>query len=85
MSIALNIPDVRVTNCFNKQLGTSFPIYRNKRRIEYATKLLREGAHVTTSIEGIASKSGFKSKTAFYTAFKAEYEVNPMEWIKENL
>jgi len=85
LSIALNIPDVRVTNCFNKQLGTSFPIYRNKRRIEHATKLLQDGAHVTTSIEGIASKSGFKSKTAFYSAFKAEYGLNPMEWIKENL
>jgi AraC-like DNA-binding protein len=85
LSIALNIPDVRVTHCFNKQLGTSFPIYRNKRRIEHATILLQEGAHVTTSIEGIASKSGFKSKTAFYTAFKAEYGLNPLEWIKGNV
>jgi YesN/AraC family two-component response regulator len=85
ISRALNIPHVRVTNCFNKQLAISFPLYRNKLRIEYATELLRKGAHVATSIDGISSKSGFRSKTAFYSAFKTEHGKNPMEWIKENV
>ena len=85
ISRALNIPHVRVTNCFNKQLAISFPLYRNKLRIEYATELLRKGAHVANSIDGISSKSGFKSKTAFYSAFKTEHGKNPMEWIKENV
>lgn len=85
ISRALNIPHVRVTNCFNKQLAISFPLYRNRLRIEHATKLLRKGAHLANSIDGISSKSGFKSKTAFYSAFKAEHGKNPLEWIRENM
>ena len=85
ISQALDIPLVRVTTCFNKQLNTSFPVYRNKLRVAHAISLLREGAHLNTSIEGIAERSGFKSKSIFYTAFKEEYGMTPTEWIKENL
>jgi AraC-like DNA-binding protein len=85
LSQALNIPLVRVTTCFNKELNTSFPSYRNKLRVDHAISLLREGAHLTTSIEGVAERSGFKSKPIFYAAFKKEYGTTPTEWIKENL
>ena len=82
---ALNIPHVRVTNCFNKKLNTSFPAYRNKLRLAHATSLLRQGAHLNTSIEGIAERSGFKNKSIFYAAFKEEYGMTPTEWMKKNL
>jgi AraC-like DNA-binding protein len=85
ISRSINIPHVRVTNCFNKQLKISFPIYRNRLRVQYATSMLRDGAHLHMSIEGIALKSGFKSISTFYMAFKAEYGVTPIEWIRENL
>jgi AraC-like DNA-binding protein len=85
LSQALNIPHVRVTTCFNKELNTSFPTYRNKLRVAHAVSLLREGAHLTTSIEGIAERSGFKSKSIFYAAFKKEYGVTPTDWMKKNL
>lgn len=85
ISQALNIPHNRVTNFFNKQLKVPFPTYRNKLRIEHATSLLRSGTHLTTSIEGIAEMSGFKSKSIFYKTFKEEYGTTPVEWIKENL
>lgn len=85
ISRAINIPHVRVTNCFNKQLKISFPIYRNRLRVQYAASLLREGAQLHMSIEGIAMKSGFKSISAFYAAFKAEYGMTPIDWIRENL
>jgi AraC-like DNA-binding protein len=85
ISIALNIPQKRITECFNKQLKASFPLYRNTLRIQHATDLLREGAHLSTSIEGIATLSGFKSKSAFYLAFKAVHGITPVDWIKENL
>jgi AraC-like DNA-binding protein len=85
ISKALDIPRIRVTNCFNKELQTPFPTYRNKLRVAHAISLLREGAHLTTSIEGVAERSGFKSKSIFYTAFKEEYGMTPTEWIKKNL
>jgi AraC-like DNA-binding protein len=85
ISQALNIPHNRVANCFSKQLKVAFPSYRNKLRIEYATDLLRSGTHLTTSIEGIAEMSGFKSKSIFYKIFKEEHGTTPTDWIKENL
>ena len=85
ISQALNIPHNRVTNFFNKQLKVPFPTYRNKLRIEHATNLLRSGTHLTTSIEGIAEMSGFKSKSIFYKTFKEAYGTTPVDWIRENL
>ena len=85
ISLALNIPRIRVSNCFNKELNTSFPAYRNKLRVAHAISLLRQGAHLNTSIEGIAERSGFKSKSIFYAAFKEEYNMTPTEWMKKNL
>jgi AraC-like DNA-binding protein len=85
ISQALDIPRIRVTTCFNKELNTPFPSYRNKLRVAHAISLLRAGAHLTTSIEGIAERSGFKSKSIFYAAFKEEYGVTPTDWIKKHL
>jgi AraC-like DNA-binding protein len=85
ISHVLNIPHNRVATCFSKQLKMAFPSYRNKLRIEYATDLLRSGTHLTTSIEGIAEMSGFKSKSIFYKIFKEEHGTTPTDWIKENL
>jgi AraC-like DNA-binding protein len=85
LSLALNVPYSRVTTCFNKELNTSFPTYRNKLRVAHAISLLREGVHLNTSIEGVAERSGFKSKSIFYAAFKEEYGMTPKDWIKENL
>lgn len=85
ISRAINIPHARVSNCFTKQLKISFPIYRNRLRVQHATSLLRDGAHLHMSIEGIALNSGFKSVSTFYLAFKAEYGMTPIDWIRENL
>jgi AraC-like DNA-binding protein len=85
LSQALNIPHSRVTTFFNKELNTSFPSYRNKLRVAHAISLLHEGTHLTTSIEGIAERSGFKSKSIFYAAFREEYGMTPTDWIKTNL
>ena len=85
ISSALNIPHVRITHCFNQQLNISFPTYRNKLRVAHAIRLFKNGMHLTTSIEGIAAKSGFKSKSIFYAAFKAEHGMNPAAWIQKNI
>ena len=85
ISQVLNIPHIRISNALNQQLKTSFPAYRNKLRLAHAISLLHDGAHLTQSIEGIATRSGFKSRSIFYLAFKEEYGMTPTEWIKKNL
>ena len=82
ISQVLNIPHIRVTNAFSQQLKISFPVYRNKLRLAHAISMLRDGAHLTYSIEGIAARSGFKSRSIFYLAFKEVYGITPSEWIK---
>jgi AraC-like DNA-binding protein len=85
VSRELNIPHLRVSNSFNKQLETSFPEYRNKLRVAYAVNLLQENAHFQMSIEGIAFQSGFKNKSSFYAAFRTVYQMPPTAWISTHL
>jgi AraC-like DNA-binding protein len=43
--------------------------------------LLLDRRHPT----GLAERSGIKSKSIFYAAYKEEYGVTPTDWIKKNL
>ena len=85
LSHELNIPHLRVSSCFNKEIKTAFPEYRNRKRIEHAVQLFQANIHHKMSIEGIALQCGFKNKSSFYLAFKAEYKMTPSEWISKNL
>jgi len=53
--------------------------------VEHAKKLLENGEYRLNSIDGIGTKSGFKSRSAFYEAFKAETGMTPNQYIKEVL
>lgn len=85
ISSELNIPYLQVSNCLNKEMKVSFPEFRNQKRVEYAIQLFKEKKHHQMSIEGISNICGFKSKSSFYLAFRAVYQVTPTEWIAKNL
>ena len=85
LSLALNIPQIRISICFNKQINIPFPTFRNHLRIKHAVQMFREQKHLQMSIEGISEKSGFKTLSAFYAAFRAEYKMTPTVWIEKNL
>lgn len=85
LSRALNIPQIRISTCFNKQIKIPFPTYRNQFRIKLAVQMFREQKHFQMSIEGISKQSGFKTLSAFYAAFRAEYKMTPTVWIDKNL
>ena len=80
----LNIPQKTVTDCFSKVIKIPFPKLRNQLRIEHATELFRNNAHLTKTISGIAFDSGFQNRASFYVAFKEVTNMTPVEWIKEN-
>jgi AraC-like DNA-binding protein len=80
----LNIPQKTVTDCFSKVIKIPFPKLRNQLRIEHATELFRNNAHLTKTISGIAIDSGFQNRASFYIAFKEVMKMTPIEWIKEN-
>jgi AraC-like DNA-binding protein len=85
ISQELQIPRNRISEAFSIKLNKSFPHYRNQLRILHSIELLKEDFHKNYSIEGIAVKSGFKSKSTFYAAFKSETGQTPIDWIKENM
>jgi AraC-like DNA-binding protein len=83
ISKSLDIPQARVTYCFNKVIKVPFPRLRNQLRIEHAIELLTQNAHLSLSIEGIAMQAGFKNKSTFYIAFKDVKGMTPMDWINK--
>ena len=80
----LDIPQKTVTDCFSKVIKIPFPKLRNQLRIEHATELFKNNAHLTKTISGIAIDSGFQNRASFYIAFKEVKKMTPIEWIKEN-
>jgi len=85
LSKDLNIPHLRVSSCFNKEMNISFPEYRKRKRVDHAIALFKEGAHKKMSMEGISAQSGFKNKSSFFLAFQTEFMLTPTEWIAKNI
>jgi len=85
LSKDLNIPHLRVSSCFNKEINISFPEYRKRKRVDHAIELFKQGAHKKMSIEGIGAMSGFKNKSSFFLAFQTEFKMTPSEWIEKNV
>lgn len=81
---SLDIPQNIVTDCFSKIIKISFPVLRNQLRVEFAIERFKNSEHVKTTIAGIASESGFKNRSTFYTAFKEVTKMTPVDWIKQN-
>ncbi len=67
-----------VSQVINDRLGISFNHYINKHRVKAACQLLGEADHLT--IEGIGQEVGFKSRSAFYTAFKNSMNQTPTQF-----
>ena len=81
---SLDIPQNIVTECFSKVIKISFPVLRNQLRVEFAIERFKNSEHVKTTIAGIASESGFKNRSTFYTAFKEVTKMKPVDWIRKN-
>lgn len=61
----------------NQELHKSIIQFVNEYRIEAAKDLLRNPVFDKYSVEAIGLEAGFKSKSAFYNAFKTSLDVSP--------
>ena len=69
-----------------KQLSNqNFASYINSYRVEEAKRLLKNKEFDNYTIEALAEMSGFKSKSAFNTAFKKITGDTPSHYKKTNL
>ncbi len=79
----LDISPHVLSQVLNDNLQKSFRHYINQLRIQTATELIKSNHHIT--LEAIGVESGFKSKSAFYEAFKAIEGHTPARYRKEYL
>ena len=76
------LPPHHLTYYFNTILELSFSDWRNKLRIEYAIRLLKDGQSNHLTLEAISTKIGFSSQSTFIRAFKLQTGKTPSEYIK---
>jgi len=71
-----------LSRIINEQLNKTFTELLNEYRISAIKEQLQTAENETYSIMGIASKNGFKSKSAFHTAFKKYTGLTPVQYIE---
>lgn len=70
-----------VSILINSEFGINFANFINGYRVAHAKKLLVDPDYTHYTIETIALKSGFKSKSAFNSAFKKFTKQTPSEFL----
>jgi AraC-like DNA-binding protein len=78
---ALNISINHLSQVINEMAGTHFNDYINAFRIEEAKQILRSEDYKRLTIDAIAMKAGFRSKTPFYRAFKEYTGMTPKQYL----
>lgn len=71
-----------ISNYLNNVLGTTFFNYVNQYRLSYAEQLLRQ---TKMSIEEIADRSGFNSRSTFRRAFLKRFGCTPSHYRLQHL
>ncbi|GAB5473840.1 MAG: hypothetical protein Mars2KO_19390 [Maribacter sp.] len=78
----LKIPSHSLSELINNSLNKSFPNLINEYRVEYAKMMILENDILT--LEAIGNEAGFKSKSAFYRAFKKQLNMTPAAYKHSN-
>ncbi|WP_419212769.1 helix-turn-helix domain-containing protein [Maribacter sp. X9] len=78
----LNIHPNQISKAINTGFGFNFNHYINSKRIVLAKKRLTDPKYGQLTIEAIGASVGFKSKSAFYNAFKKHAGSSPSQFLK---
>ncbi|MCR9226238.1 MAG: AraC family transcriptional regulator [Flavobacteriaceae bacterium] len=73
-----------ISKLINSQAGTNFNEYINLKRIALAQERLLDKKFKQLTVEAIGASVGFKSKSAFYNAFKKHTGQSPSAFMKQN-
>jgi AraC-like DNA-binding protein len=77
----LKVSSQQISQVINEKMGFNFNDFVNVHRINEAKIMLLSDSYSNITIDAIAQKSGFRSKSAFYTAFKKHTGNTPKEYI----
>lgn len=76
----LGVTAQALSQALNQHGGTTFSVYMAEWRVRHAREALLDPAHDFLTIEAIASRSGFASRSAFYRAFREHHGLTPVEY-----
>ncbi len=83
LSKKLGITSNTLSRTINSQFGMNFNDYINLKRINEAKSRLLDKQYAHLTIEAVGLSVGFKSKSAFYSAFKKHAGKSPTAFIKQ--
>ena len=72
----------QLSQAINEKTGFNFNDYLNIYRVEEAKNLLSSTEYDKLTIDAIAHKAGFQSKSTFYNAFKKHTGITPKQFAK---
>lgn len=84
ISKKIDMPRHQLSYIINDHLRQTFPELINVMRIERAKQVLQTDLANQLSIEGIGKECGFKSKSAFYSAFRKSVGMTPKQFLDKS-
>lgn len=79
----ISTPEHVLTYYFNNYKGITFLKWKNQLRIEEAVNLLKAGEAETNTLESVGKACGYKSRSNFIQAFKAQTGESPSAYLKK--
>ncbi|MBO9658359.1 MAG: AraC family transcriptional regulator, partial [Chitinophagaceae bacterium] len=83
LSVALEIPRRYLTHVLATRLNTTAIAFINHHRIEDVIRKMKENELEHKTILGLATESGFSSKSTFNQVFKQHTGMTPSEYLKK--
>lgn len=77
LAAALEVTPHRLSGALNATRGVALTHYLGRFRVEDARRRLRDPGHAIYTIEAIGERSGFGSRSAFYSVFRRETGTTP--------
>jgi AraC-like DNA-binding protein len=82
VSNKLNILPKQLSQVINEKTGSNFNQFINIFRVEESKIILGSSQFNKLTIDAISEKSGFKSKSTFYEAFKTHTGMTPKQFVE---
>jgi AraC-like DNA-binding protein len=82
ISLILKIPINKISQSLLTHYGKKFSDIRKELRVEHAMTLLENNTSELITMDAIGQKSGFTTRSNFYTAFKSITNTTPSEYLK---
>jgi YesN/AraC family two-component response regulator len=85
LAALLNTNQTYISNLLNKNYGLNFNDYINQLRVKEFCRLADNAEYKTYSLDQLAEKSGFRTRSTFYSAFGKFIGMPPAAFLKARI